>query len=386
MSTMNNLAITGALLALHDGPRRLTLRLAGGIIASIGGSPQRGDRVVDLTGCAIFPGLINACDVLDLNTFPRVKWQSQYGHARLWQRQFDAWLAESAPAIPLDDRLLIGGFKNLLAGATTVLHHGELVRSLRSRRFPVRVVQRYGLAPSLLGLEDPAESCRRTPPDVPWLIALAEGIDEIAANELAILDGAGCLRQNTRLVHGVGLTGADLRRIVEVGAGLIWCPETSRFLFGEARFHRALLGRMALGSGPRVTGSLDLLEDLKLAAHVSQLTPRRLLEMALTDAARLLYLPDRGRLALNAPADLIVIAHDTQDPYDILLGCRRADLRLVMIGGEPRIGDPELEPAFRATRTAFEPVMLDGVPKLLARDLAHRLRRSGLVEPGLELD
>lgn len=386
---MTDIALTSALLMLLDGPRRLTLRIAGDRIATIGGSPQPGDRVIDLAGYAVFPGLINAYDQLDMNVFPRVKLRSVYEHAREWHRDIEEQLKSSGAAhlweMPHSDRFFIGGLKNLLSGTTMVAHHGDPVRPLRSRGFPVRVVQRYGWSPSLFAGEDVVRSHDRTPSDAPWIIRVAEGFNRTAAQELSVLDKAGCLDEYTVLVHGVGLTSHDLQRIIEAGAGLIWCPESNRFILGETRFHATLVGRMALGTASRLTGSLDLLQELKLAAHLSGLLPRRLLQMALGDAARLLRLSDAGCLVRDAPADLVVVANDNRDPYEVLLSSHRADLRLVMVGGHPRIASPELELVFRFTRVPYARVRLDGAAKLLARDLYNRLDRIGLMEPGLEL-
>ncbi len=386
---MTRIAITGALLILQDGPRQLTLHIGDDQITAIGGSPQPGEKVIDLTGHALFPGLINAHDHLHMNVFPRTRRRERYAHANDWYRDTLELLDEpplaDLNALPLNSRLLIGGFKNLLAGVTTVIHHDELYRPLRSRQFPVRIPQRYGWVHSLAFEPDVAASYRRTADDEPWMICLAEGTNALAAKELYMLEQIGCLGENTVLVHGVGLTPSDIERVIEAGAGLIWCPESNRYVLGEARFHSQLVGRMALGTDSRMTGSRDLLEELKVAADLSGLPAWQIVQMATTSAARLLRLPDAGRLAHSQPADLIALAAEGADPYELLVSSHRADLRLVMLGGRPRIADPDLEEFFQLTRTSYQEVHLDGVPKLLARDLYNRLGRSGLTEPGLEL-
>lgn len=376
---------------LDDGPRQLTLRIANGTIAGIGGSPQRGDSVLNLVGHAIFPGLINAHDQLELNVFRRIKLRQVYDNAHQWRQDFEAQL--DAPgiqplyAVPMGDRLFFGGLKNLLAGTTMVMHHGPAHRPLRSGRFPVRVVQRYGWVQSLSAEDEDAflRSYNRAPIDAPWIIPLAEGTDEIAAAELTRLDALGCLDENTILVHGVGLSAADLVRMQETGTGLIWCPESNLFLLGKTHFHPELLGRMALGTGPRLTGSRDLLDEIKCAAAISRLPPHRLLNLVTRDAAALLILDDAGHIASGHPADLVVVACVEGDPYQALAGAYRADLRLVMARGLPRIADIDLEEVFRLTRTSTRHVWLDETPKLIAGELADRLLRTGLEEPGLVL-
>jgi hypothetical protein len=44
--------------------------------------------------------------------------------------------------VPREERLLIGGVKNLLSGVTTVAHHDPLYSCLQEATFPVRVVTR----------------------------------------------------------------------------------------------------------------------------------------------------------------------------------------------------------------------------------------------------
>src|SRR5262249_40078078 len=160
----------------------------------------------------LLPGLINAHDHLELDNFPRLKWRDTYANARGWiadfQPRFKTEPALIAPmSVPLNDRLFIGALKNLLSGVTTVAHHNPLHHALRRSAYPVRVVQHYGWAHSLLiaGEDKVAASFRDTPLNRPWIIHLAEGTDAEAAQELSRLATLGCLQPNTLIVHGVGL-------------------------------------------------------------------------------------------------------------------------------------------------------------------------------------
>jgi hypothetical protein len=86
-----------------------------------------------------------------------------------------------------------------------VCHHIRCTGPL-SRRFPVRVVRRFGLSHSLhVDGDRVASAYRETPPEWPWIIHAAEGIDEEARTEVGTLGCMGCLGPNSVLVHGVAI-------------------------------------------------------------------------------------------------------------------------------------------------------------------------------------
>lgn len=371
-----------------------TVRVRGGRVAALGTAPQRGDVVIDLDGAYVYPGLVNAHDHLELNNFPRLKWRARYANAAEWIADFqprfrtDPDLLEPL-AVPLAARLFLGGLKNLLSGATTVAHHNPLHASLRRAGFPVRVVRHYGFSHSLhIDGDAVAAEYQRTPAAWPWIIHAAEGVDAAAAGELDRLAALGCLGPNTVLVHGVGLDAAARERLAAQGGGLVWCPASNDFLLGATAQVAGLAaqGRVALGSDSRLSGAPDLLGELRAAAATGQVDAAALYRMVTADAARLLRLPDAGRLALGGPADVLVLPPLAADAYATLLAATRAEVRLVLVGGAPRYGDPALAAAFAAAGTATTPAQVDGRPKLLARAVAQRLGRLGVAEPGVRAD
>lgn len=375
-----------------DGIVAERLRIVGGQVAEIGGTPRRGDRIVALDGSVVLPGLINAHDHLELNNFPRLKWQERYANASEWIADFQPRFATdprlTGPrAVPLAERLLIGALKNLLAGATTVCHHNPLHRPMR-RRYPVRLVTRFRFSHSfLIDGESLATDYRRTPQNWPWIVHLAEGTDAAAAAELPRLEQLRCLGPNTLLVHGVALTPPDQERILECGGGLIWCPSSNLFTLGATADVRrfAAVHRVALGSDSRLSGERDLLDELHVASQTGQISGAELYRMVTLNAADLLRIPSLGRLAPSLPADLVILPPSDRPPLETLLAARRADLRLVMLAGRPLVTDPDFAPLFAATGRKFTAVRLDGREKLLAREIADRLRHGTIGEEGLEL-
>lgn len=366
-----------------------SLRVKDGRIDGIDVAPDRRDTVIDLDGSYVFPGLINAHDHLELNSQPRLKWRERYANACEWIADFqprfhtDPDLAVTRPET-LDERLWVGGLKNLLSGVTTVCHHNPMHRALR-RRFPVKVVNRFGFSHSLhIDGDAAAVSHRNTPPDWPWLIHAGEGTDAAAEGEAGRLERLGCLTPNTVLVHGVAFGPSAADRVIGAGAGLVWCPSSNQFLFGATADVRAFddADRLALGSDSRLSGDGDLLDELRAAYATRQLSAEGVARAVLSGAAGLLRLSQAGRIARGAAADLVIVRPLQPDPYNTLVSAARADLRLVMIDGRACTGDVEFQPAFDATGEPAMPACLDHTPRLVASWLGAHVRQMQLQEPG----
>lgn len=382
-----SLAITNATLVEPDRVAVAPLFAEGGRIVA---APAATPWPLDLGGHLVFPGLINGHDHLQLNAIPPLPAHAPFPNSYQWILAFQPFFNEPAVAhacaVPKPVRLWHGGVKNMLCGATTVAHHDPWQAALDDPHFPVRVVQRYGWSHSLgLGLADTpwrdhllpygppvAESFRATPPDQPWIIHLAEGTDAAAQAECAHLDKLGCLYANTVLVHGVGLSEADIQRVIGAGAAVIWCPASNQRLLGRTLDPRSLIHarRLALGSDSRISGAPDLLDELRAAAATGYLAPRDLLRLVTADAGAVLRLPDGGGLAAGQWADMLII-RATGDPYHTLLETRRADIRAVVRGGVPLIANPDFADWFAACGIDAVPVAVDRRPKLMARTAAH---------------
>jgi cytosine/adenosine deaminase-related metal-dependent hydrolase len=374
-------------------------------VLSIGERPRHGDTIVDLQGSFVLPGLVNAHDHLELNHYGRIKGRDRYENASAWIADMGPQLTHH-PAIcegrahPLIERLFIGGLKNLLAGVTTVAHHNPFYGELR-RTMPIRVVRRYGWAHSFLLETRPAGArgepggevaarWRTTPRDAPFLVHLGEGIDDEARGELPRLEALGCLQPNTVIVHGVAIDENGWRRVARAGAGMVWCPASNAFLFGRTAIICPLIGggeeyrvTVALGTDSRVTGSRDLLDEMRAARAAWPVPPHRLLGMVTSDAGRLLRQPRAGRLVAGGPADLVVVPPLADEAGAALLATRRRDVRLVVVEGRPLVGDPGFAQLFRARKVTARALRVDTAPKLADSGLVRRIAGCPIVEPGV---
>jgi cytosine/adenosine deaminase-related metal-dependent hydrolase len=405
----------------------------GGIVSSAGvvRAPLHivGDRVaatappgaheIDLRDHLIFPGLVNAHDHLQINNIPPLPRATPFANSYEWAAALQSHLAlpsvTAARRVPAATRYQQGGLKNLLCGATTVAHHDPWHPVLDEPAFPVNLLRSFGWCHSLglapdqgdarpwlslarragrillrrpgLGPYGPAAlaSFAATPRESPWIIHLAEGTDRVAAEELGQLERMGCLAPNTVLVHGVGLRARDVAKVIERRAAVVWCPASNLALLGATLDPRLVFeaGRLAIGSDSRLSGSRDLLDELRLAAVHCDLAPADIVHLATVGGSRVLGLPEVGGLAPGQRADFIVARDTGGDPYRTLLALERGDIRAVVLGGAPAIADGDLAEWCDAREVATMPVSLDGRPKLLARSRATL--DAIALEPGLEL-
>lgn len=342
---------------------------------------------IELKDHLILPGLVNAHDHLQLNSVPPLPHAKPFANSYEWIDAFDAHRRDptvvTAVGVPESARCWQGGLKNLVSGATTVAHHDPWNAAFDDPRFPVGVVREYGWSHSLSLGQPRGERAPRygppvrasfdaTPPGKPWIIHLAEGTDTVAGAELRQLDALGCLAANTVLVHGVGLSSSDIDLVVERSAAVVWCPSSNIGMFGrtlDAGAIRRLFdaGHLALGTDSRLTGSRDLLEELRVAEAHSDLTPDELLNLVTTCGMSILRIAQHDEAGDSEDGDCVIVrAGPAGDPGATLLQTSRGDIRAVVRGGEPVVADPDFAPWFEHCGIATAEILLDGRQKLIA--------------------
>jgi cytosine/adenosine deaminase-related metal-dependent hydrolase len=392
--------------------RGLTLR--GGRVASANGARRtdvhvRGDRFVpamaegavriDLDGCWIYPGLINAHDHLHLNALPPLSGLGRFANAYRWIDAAQARRAApdmaAAEDTPREVRLWHGGLKNLLSGVTTVVHHDPWEALFEHEDFPVRVPAGYAWCHSLglAGASDasplrygPGLEEAMTGAAPRWFIHLAEGTDAVAAGELEALERRGGLTPRTVLVHATGLRACDLERVQSHGAWIVWCPASNHALFGRTLDPRplAIAGRLALGTDSRLSGSADLLEEMRAAARASTLDAGALCRLVTADAARVIGVADLGGIAPGCLADATVVESDASDACEALLAATRRDIAMVVRNGRPILADERLRGALPGPAGELAALSVDGHVKYCPRRVLGPPGAIAL-EPGVEV-
>ncbi len=309
--------------------------------ALIVGEGGRFDVVIDRPRSEVRPGLINAHDHLHRNHYGRLG-AGPYANAYRWAEDIQLRFARRIAAgrrLPRRSALLAGAWKNLFAGVTTVVHHDAWEKDFE-RGFPVRVA-RVPSADSL-GMEQRLDHDSSRP----LCLHVAEGVDEVAAGEVAELATRGLLNERLIAVHGVGVLPGDVEQFWRSGAALTWCPTSNNFLLGRTASKELLDSGcdLLLGSDSTLTADGDLLDDFR-AASVTRLIDDSRLEDAVgrTPAARL-GLPQPS-LEPGSAADLILL--------DAPLSTASAsDVALTMVGGLPRVASADIAPHLGALSAA----------------------------------
>jgi cytosine/adenosine deaminase-related metal-dependent hydrolase len=342
-----------------------SLDVADGIVGEPG-APA--DLTLDLDGATLRPGLVNAHDHLHRNHLPRLG-APPYADAERWGHDLHARFArelEARHALPRRDALLFGALKNLLGGATTVVHHDDWEDGFGAD-FPLRVVR----LPTVQSLGDAPPA----PPAGPWAMHLAEGTSPAAREEVASADARGLLGPDLQAVHLVGADADGVARLARSGCAAVWCPTSNAFLYG-ATAAPALFGaglEVLLGTDALVSGAGTLLDELAAARATGLLDEARLEGAVSRVAARRLGLPAPS-LAPGAPADLVALRRP-------LFEARPRDVALVLVAGRPVLADAALASAFDRAGIAHEPLVVGGVAKRVAAPLAAAAREAIRLAP-----
>ncbi len=372
---------------------RGSIRLHQGRITHVGQiSLARSDKEIDGEGCWLLPGLINAHDHLGLDLLPLLG-NPPYANSEAWGQE--VYQPDRSPIreiwqLSYRERLLWGAYRNLLSGVTTVQHHDRAHRQLGS--LPIQV-------PAYRWCHRPGSKLRGWygwARHAPFFMHAAEGTDEASYREVAQLNQQGKLGPKTVLIHGIALRTEDIELLAKTGTGLVWCPSSNQFLYGQTAPIKALRDAgipLALGTDSTASGSDTLLAELQTVRGL--LPDTALIDMVTTDAARLLGVPERGQLRVGSPADLLLMHRPgASNAAEALLAGSLQDIRLVLVRGMPALVRAPFIETFPSAR--LHPVRINGeltmiqgpLPSLLKHTqplLGNRLYFGQHIEPSAPL-
>jgi cytosine/adenosine deaminase-related metal-dependent hydrolase len=309
-------------------------------------------------GSFVYPALINVHDHLRGDYLPRVgpPEGSFYANWSTWDADLKASPVYAERAV-LDVATMysLGAYKNLFSGVATVQDHfPHAMNEAYLPGLPVRVLSDYCLAHECSsfelawgdGLE--IEHARAVEKGWPFVTHLEEGFDPESQDGVGVLERAGCLDEHDLLVHCIGFSDEDIRKVRRAQASVAWCPASNILMFNVTCKVRKLLRagvNVALGTDSTHTGSVNLLAEMKYAralyreTYGEELPAKTLFDMVTANAAKALRMEGRvGILEPGALADIAIFRAKADDAYESLCLAECADLELLVVGGEPVLG------------------------------------------------
>ena len=342
-----------------DRAEAVDIATTGGRIRAMG--RIAGSRGLDCGGYLILPGLINAHDHLEFNLFPRLG-NGPYESSAEWARDIHSVFKrpiETVLEIPLRERLLWGGLKNLVSGVTTVCHHNPWNRRF-DERFPIRVIRAFSWAHSLefcTNLPERHAACAKTRP---FVFHAGEATNGTGRREMETLAKLGLFAWNSVMVHGVAINRESLKLARKQGCSLVWCPSSNLFTLGKTLPGYVLKSGLpiALGTDSALTAEGDMLDELRVARRISGLGEQRLYRMVTDVAANVLRLQrGEGTIQTGGVADLLLYRDRGLTPAGTLFS---QTPEAVIVGGIPQLMTSSVAQMWRTPISAFSPLTIAG--------------------------
>jgi cytosine/adenosine deaminase-related metal-dependent hydrolase len=300
---------------------------------------------IDFTDALAIPGLINSHEHLDFNCYS-VLGEKKYNHYTEWGKHIHSAFRENINAvlrIPQNLRTAWGMYKNLLAGVTTVVNHGNVLKTEN----PLIDIYQETQNIHSVGLDKNWKWKLNNPVLIkkPCVIHTGEGTDKRSSDEIDELIRYNLLGRNLIGVHGVAMKSGQSKYF----KGLVWCPESNRVLLD----HHAPIAELktntavVFGSDSTLTGSWNIWKHLRLARTLQQVDDEELFGM-ITSAPARLWNMNKGILQPKKVADLVVIkTKNRSSTLDELFKTNPEDILLILHKGQIRLFDKSLLPQLR---------------------------------------
>ena len=263
-----------------------------------------------------FPGLINSHDHLEFDLFPQLG-NRVYKSYLEWGENIhlqDKEIIRSVLRVPKELRAEWGIYKNLLAGITSVVHHGE---RMNINNKAINVFQDcYSLHSVRLEKLWKLKLNKPFAKDQPYVVHVGEGTNDEAFKEINELIRWNFLKRKLIGIHGIAMNTQQAKAF----EALVWCPDSNFFLCNAtARIHELkTVTKILFGTDSTLSAGWNIWEQLRLARSRGMLTDMELYESLTRTPSLVWNLPERGSLTENKKADIVIAK--IKDKTDILNG------------------------------------------------------------------
>lgn len=367
-----------------------TLSISNGKISDISNNDPGTGISLEIDNGVMVPGLINSHDHL-LGTY----------HPKVGNGPYENWLPwdndlKSSPVyqerqqIENRDLYLLGGYRNLLSGVTTVSDHiPHFVGDPFYNILPMKAIKNFALAHSIASFalqwgDGVAEEYKKaTKSGIPFITHIAEGFDNETIDDLNTLDKKGGLGDHSVLVHGIAFSESDMQLIKKRNASVVWCCDSNIFMFNKTTNIKMLLDmgiNVCIGTDSPMSGGENLLSEMKFDKNFfyeyydEELPDELVLKMVTENPAKAFKQKKLGYLKEGFVADLVVF-NDQGSMASSVVSAELSDVKLVVIDGKPVYGEAEYSTLFDDLGIKYQQIVLDGVDKIIIGDLIGLLQR-----------
>ncbi|MCW3118213.1 MAG: amidohydrolase family protein [Chitinophagaceae bacterium] len=336
-------------------------------------------------GAMAFPGLINSHDHLDFDSF------QQTGN-RIYNNYID-WGADihkknkeqinNVLKIPESLRIHWGVYKNLLAGVTTVVHHGK---RLVIGNDLINIFQKCQTIHSVnRGKNWRFHLNKLRNRKQPVVIHIGEGTDDKSRLEIDQLIKWNYLKRSMVGVHGIALNEKQASSF----KALVWCPASNDFLFGKTAAIDRLKHRTTIlfGTDSTLTATWNIWDHLRLARDKKLLTDAELFDGLTVKPAEVWSLNDTGKLTGNQWADIVVAKPGNhQEKWEAFYNLNPEDILLIIHRGNIRLFDAGLMDQVKKNNipiAGFSKIYISGTGKYVQGDVPGLMKEIREYHPGI---
>ena len=348
--------------------------LTNGVIVSPGKKAHtgslgvKGERIVspDSTGkinlkgkSFVYPSLINTHDHLQGNYRPPVgpKKGTFYLTWLPWDKDLKASdTFKERSHLTREELYALSGYKCLFSGVSTVNDHfPHALNSHILPTLPIRAIMEYAIAHECSSYElkwgdgTEIEHTRAVNNNWPFITHLCEGFDNEAMHGIDTLEKINVLDNHCLLVHCIGFSDEDIKKVAKAGASVSWCGFSNMFMFNVTCKIRKMIKagiNVTIGTDSSASGSANLLAELKFDRELyrklygEDLPAKKIFEMITINAAKAFRMQDRtGSLEEGKLADILVLKAKCDDPYENLVNAEMHDIELLTLAGQPVYGE-----------------------------------------------
>ncbi len=381
----------GRILTPHESLKNRNIHIVNDRIQKISSEKQSASLQLDLRDCVVVPGLINAHDHL-LGTYHPKIGKGPYVNWLPWDNDLKSSpLYQERQQIENRDLYLLGAYRNLVSGVTTVSDHmPHFVGDPFYPSLPMKAIKDFTLVHSvnsfalLWGDDIGVEYRRALELDVPFVTHCAEGFDEETARDVQTLNRHGGLGDHTVMVHCIAFSQEDMKLVKARGASCVWCADSNVFMYNETADVKMLLDmgiNTCIGTDSSATGGENLLAEIAFdkalydRIYGVELPDQTIVKMITANPAKAFRLKTLGEVKEGFTADLTVFSDRGGHPSSSVVGAGLNDIRLVVIDGLPAYGDAEFEWLFEKLGVKCQHIVLDGTERVIIGDCKGLLRR-----------